>query len=469
MDPFVKQPLLVSGTNIKTINGSSVMGSGDLTVSGGSGNVATDNIWDAAGDLVQGTGNNTAARLAIGAALSVLQVNSGATAVEYVATSGTGSVARVDSPTFTTQITTGVIKFGSLKPVISTSGTQLQLRNSTDTDYATWTFKDLNLTGAATVVGAIGAGGAVTGSNLSGTNTGDNATNSQYSGLVTNATHTGDATGATALTLATVNSNVGSFGSATQSSVITVNAKGLVTAASVSTVTPAVGSITGFGTGVGTALAIAVGTSGGPVTNGGSLGTPASGVLTNCTGTASGLTAGNVTTNANLTGHVTSTGNAAVLGSFTSAQLAAALTDETGSGANVHATSPTLVTPTLGVGTYTMLKQASTEPSTTPSGTTATLDLNSGNKQTINLGSASGNVTLTLTIPTGTTSASGRILAIQGATSRNLTIAASDASTIKYFDTKQDTSTDSASTARAYNWDWNGTNIYVGQTAATTT
>jgi hypothetical protein len=60
------------------------------------------------------------------------------------------------------------------------------------------------------------------------------------------------------------------------------------------------------------------------------------------------LTAGNVTTNANLTGHITSVGNAAVLGSFTSAQLATALTDETGSGAAVFATSPTLVTPALG-------------------------------------------------------------------------------------------------------------------------
>ncbi len=56
----------------------------------------------------------------------------------------------------------------------------------------------------------------------------------------------------------------------------------------------------------------------------------------------------NVTTNANLTGHVTSVGNAAVLGSFTSLQLLTALTDETGSGANVFATSPTLVTPVLG-------------------------------------------------------------------------------------------------------------------------
>jgi hypothetical protein len=73
------------------------------------------------------------------------------------------------------------------------------------------------------------------------------------------------------------------------------------------------------------------------------LGTPSALVGTNITGTAAGLTAGNVTTNANLTGHVTSVGNAAVLGSFTSAQLAAALTDETGSGANVFGTAPTLI------------------------------------------------------------------------------------------------------------------------------
>jgi len=101
------------------------------------------------------------------------------------------------------------------------------------------------------------------------------------------------------------------------------------------------------------------------------LGTPASGVMTNVTGTASGLTAGNVTTNANLTGHITSVGNAAVLGSFTSAQLLAALTDETGSGANVFATSPTLVTPTIGVATATSVnKVAITAPAT---GSTLTL------------------------------------------------------------------------------------------------
>lgn len=81
------------------------------------------------------------------------------------------------------------------------------------------------------------------------------------------------------------------------------------------------------GTGVATALAVNVGSAGAPVVNGGALGTPSSGVATNLTGTASGLTAGNVTTNANLTGHVTSTGNAAVLGSFTLAQLNTAISD----------------------------------------------------------------------------------------------------------------------------------------------
>lgn len=43
------------------------------------------------------------------------------------------------------------------------------------------------------------------------------------------------------------------------------------------------------------------------------LGTPASGVATNLTGTAAGLTAGTVTTNANLTGDVTSVGNASTI------------------------------------------------------------------------------------------------------------------------------------------------------------
>lgn len=98
---------------------------------------------------------------------------------------------------------------------------------------------------------------------------------------------TGDVTtsaGAVATTLATVNANVGAFGSATQSIAVTFNAKGLATAAANVTVTPAVGSITGLGTGVATALAVNTGTAGSHIVNGGVLGTPSSGVATNLTG-----------------------------------------------------------------------------------------------------------------------------------------------------------------------------------------
>lgn len=61
------------------------------------------------------------------------------------------------------------------------------------------------------------------------------------------------------------------------------------------------------------------------------IGTPSAGVATNITGTASGLTAGHVTTNANLTGPITSSGNATSVAS------------QTGTGSTfVMSTSPTI-------------------------------------------------------------------------------------------------------------------------------
>lgn len=88
------------------------------------------------------------------------------------------------------------------------------------------------------------------------------------------------------------------------------------------------------------------------------LGTPASGVLTNCTGTASGLTAGNVTTNANLSGPITSSGNT----------TAVAL--QTGTGSTfVMNTSPTLVTPVIGAATGTSLSVSGQLTSTVATGT----------------------------------------------------------------------------------------------------
>jgi hypothetical protein len=51
----------------------------------GGGSVATDTLWDAAGDLAVGSGANTAAKLAIGTAGQALRVNSGATGLEWAA------------------------------------------------------------------------------------------------------------------------------------------------------------------------------------------------------------------------------------------------------------------------------------------------------------------------------------------------------------------------------------------------
>lgn len=78
------------------------------------------------------------------------------------------------------------------------------------------------------------------------------------------------------------------------------------------------------------------------------LGTPASGVLTNCTGLPIANTTGTLAVARGGTG-ITSfgAGVADFLGTPSSANLRAALTDETGTGSAVFATSPTLATPTL--------------------------------------------------------------------------------------------------------------------------
>lgn len=191
----------------------------------------------------------------------------------------------------------------------------------------------------------------------------------------------------------------------TPSALVLTNATGLPIA-----------GITGLGTGVGTALAVNIGSAGAFITFNGALGTPSSGTATNLTGTASGLTAGAVT-NATLTtaltvntGTLTLTANAAntsvltigagavsvsgsntgdqtnisgnaatvttnanLTGSITSVGNATSIASQTGTGTKfVVDTSPTLVTPVLGVATATSINKVTiTAPATSSTLTVA--------------------------------------------------------------------------------------------------
>jgi len=125
------------------------------------------------------------------------------------------------------------------------------------------------------------------------------------------------------------------------------------------------------------------------------LGTPTSGTLTNATGLP-------ISTGVSGLG----TGVATFLATPSSANLLSALTDETGTGSAVFATSPTLVTPILGTPTSATLTNATGLPLTT--GVTGQLPVANGGTGTATPSIVAGtNVTVTGTWPNQTIASSG--------------------------------------------------------------
>jgi hypothetical protein len=165
-----KQDTLVSGTNIKTINDESILGSGNITISGGGGISDGDkgDITVSASGATWTIDNEAVTNAKVASGIDAVKIADGSVSnEEFQVLNGLQSVldGKVDENAAIVGATKTKITFDAKGLVTGgADATTADIADSVDKRYVT----DSQLT----VIG-----------NTSGTNTGDNATNSQYSGL----------------------------------------------------------------------------------------------------------------------------------------------------------------------------------------------------------------------------------------------------------------------------------------------